>query len=185
MTVPENAKAKQPDKPQQYIDWLTERIKTNKGLAARLRRADNPATEYQSWEVLAGFGIDLTRVSECLPYATISAALARSEQQLNGRASLGQALAGCYPDGSQSDPAQARLRRLLACRSIEELCRILRPLLNLIESKGGMPLDYAALLRQMLRFGYGDEAAQQIKARWAQDFYRPQNTMAEPVQVTP
>ncbi len=182
MNNSESTKTKQPDRPEQYINWLIGKIKgkqADKGLAARLRRADNPATEYQSWEVLAGFGIDLSRDWERLPYAAISAALARSDQQVSGQISLGQALAACYPDGADSEPAKARLRRLLACRSVEELCRVLRPMLSLIDSKGGAPLDYAALLRQTLRFGHGDEAAQQIKAQWAQDFYRRQQTAVQ------
>lgn len=67
-----------------------------------------------------------------------------------------------------SDQAKARLRRVLACDDLPELCRILRPLFSLIDSKVGQPLDYVRLLNQLNRFSYN---SQQIKAQWAQEFY--------------
>ncbi|MFB8830506.1 type I-E CRISPR-associated protein Cse2/CasB [Azotobacter sp. CWF10] len=60
------------------------------------------------------------------------------------------------------------MRRLLACDDIAELCRLLRPLLSLIDSRVAQPLDYPRLLQQLLRFSHD---AQPVKARWAQDFY--------------
>src|SRR5699024_11695967 len=94
-----------------FIHYLIQRVQSDKGLAARLRRADNPATEYQSWEVLAGFGIDLEKDYERLPFATVAAALARSKSQINGTISLGQAIAACYEEGHASKQAGAKLRR--------------------------------------------------------------------------
>ncbi|MCR6650492.1 MAG: type I-E CRISPR-associated protein Cse2/CasB [Cellvibrionaceae bacterium] len=103
-----------------------------------------------------------------LPFVTISAAIAKSKAEKNGSLSLGKAIALCYDDGNQSDPAKARLRRLLACTDLPEACRILRPILTLIQSKTGQPLDFVRLLKQLRSF-YFD--SQRIKAQWAQEFY--------------
>lgn len=64
--------------------------------------------------------------------------------------------------------AKARLRRLLACDELAELCRILRSVFSLIDSKAGQPLDYIRVLKQLRRFPFN---AQQVKAQWAQEFY--------------
>lgn len=153
---------------ERFVNGVVQRCQQDKGLAARLRRADNPATEYQSWELLVGYGIDLEDDLQRLPFVTITAAIAKAKVKHNGNLSLGRAIAACYIDGRDSDQAKARLRRLLACDDLAELCRMLRPLFSLIDSKAGQPLDYLRLLRQLRRFGF---AAQQVKAQWAQEFY--------------
>lgn len=152
-----------------FVAFALKRCQQDKGEAARLRRADNPATEHQSWETLSAFGVDLEKPWERLPFACIAASLARSKRELDGDCGIGRALSGCYEEGNESDQARARLRRLLACDSVEEACRILRPLLNLIDSRGRYPLNHARLLDELLRFHWNE---QNIKARWAQNFYR-------------
>lgn len=151
-----------------FVAGVIARCQQDKGLAARLRRADNPATEYQSWELLAAWGIDLERDAQRLPFATVAAAIARAKVGVNGSLTLGQAIAACYEDGNQSDQAKTRLRRLLACDEVAELCRLLRPVLTLVESRVGKPLDYVRLLRQLRRFPFAEQA---VKAQWAQEFY--------------
>ncbi|MDQ7007678.1 MAG: type I-E CRISPR-associated protein Cse2/CasB [Acidobacteriota bacterium] len=159
---------------QGFVAFVLQRCQQDTGEAARLRRADNPATEYQSWATLAAFGVDLEKPWERLPFACVAAALARAKVERDGLHGIGRALAGCYEEGNQSDQAGARLRRLLACDSVEEACRILRPLLGLIGSHGRWPLSHARLLDELLVFHW---RAQDIKARWAQDFYcRPPET---------
>jgi CRISPR system Cascade subunit CasB len=153
-----------------FVDYIISRCHADKGARAALRRADNPATEYQSWEILAGFHVDLEYENQRLPHATVAAAIARADIQQNGTMGIGRAIARCYEEGNDSDQAKAKLRRLLACDSVPEACRILRPLLDLIESRSGMVLNYAGLLWDLLRFGH-DDSQQRIKARWAQDFY--------------
>ncbi len=151
-----------------FVGYLFDRCQKDKGFAARLRRADNPATEYQCWDTLAAFGVNLEFTAERQPFALIAAALARSKININGTSTLGQAIAGCYEEGNKSDQAKARLRRLLACDQTDELCRILRPLLSLIQNRAKNQLDYALLLSDVCRFFY---AGQSVKARWAQQFY--------------
>jgi CRISPR system Cascade subunit CasB len=170
MNVPQTGH--ESSKVDRFVAHAIERCQNNKGLAARLRRADNPAMEYQSWELLARFGVDLEKEWERLPYATVTCAIAKAKVEKNGSLSLGRAIASCYEDGNDSDAAKARLRRLLACENMDELCRYLRPLLALVSSRVTQPLDYSALLKSLLRFYYD---TQKIKAHWAQDFYGRQS----------
>ncbi len=166
----------QASREDKFVASVIERCQTDKGLAARLRRADNPATEYQSWELLVGYGVDLERDHERLPFATVAAHIARAKPEANGNLGLGRAIASAYDDGNQSDQAKARLRRVLACDDLAELCRILRPLLTLISSRVTRPLDHVRLLKQLRKFGFATWKAdaqqmQRIKAQWAQEFY--------------
>ena len=65
----------------------------------------------------------------------------------------------------------------VACETVAEACRIVRPLLSLIESKSNSSVDYAGLLNDLLWFGHADSQTR-IKARWAQSFYG-KNTVEE------
>lgn len=157
-----------PNKSEQFVKFIIELIHKDNGAAAALKRADNPATEYQSWEYLARF-IDIDKDYERLPYATIASALAKAKAEQNGSVRIGEAITRCYEDGKDSEQAKAKLRRLLACDSVEEACRVLRPLFSLINSKAGIKLDYAALLQDLYWFNADN---QRVKSRWAQNFYR-------------
>jgi len=150
-----------------FVNYIIDRMQQDNGVAAALRRADNPNTEYQSWDTLAAFNIDLDKPWQRLPFAIIAAAMAKAKTDHNGTIGIGQAIARCYDDGKDSDQAKAKLRRLLACESVEEACRILRPLFSLIDAKGSISLDYAQLLDDLLYWN-----SQYTKPRWAQDFYR-------------
>lgn len=158
----------QPSRAERFVGYLQEKCAKDKGFAARLRRADNPATEYQSWDLLVTFGVPLAHDQPRLAYQTIAAAIARSKEHHAVGLSLGRALAACYEDGRESDQARARLRRLLACDDAIEVCRVLRAQLSLIASRAGQSLDFVRLLNQLLRF---DRDSQRIKAQWAQEFY--------------
>lgn len=164
----QQSEQKPASREERFVTGVLKVCSESKGKAARLRRADNPATEYQSWELLAYYGIDLEREWERLPFVTVAAAIAKAKTERNGSLGLGRAIAACYENGNSSDQAKARLRRLLACDDLDELCRILRPLFSLIDSKVGQGLDYIRLLKQLRSFPFDP---QRIKAQWAQDFY--------------
>lgn len=155
----------QADKAERFVTYVLRRGMEDTGFSARLRRADNPDTEYQSYEMLVKFGINIEHDFERLPYALVGASLARLKPSKDGTASLGKALKSCFTDGDQGD---VRLRRLLACNQLDELCRILRPLLVLIGSKNTQALCYSRLLKDLQYF---NKNAQDIKRRWAQDYY--------------
>jgi CRISPR system Cascade subunit CasB len=162
----------QPDanasKSERFVNFTIERCKHDVSLAAALRRADNPDTEHQSWEHLTAFA-ELDQTSQRLPYVAIAAAIAKARVTQNGGVRIGRAIARCYDDDNQNDQARAKLRRLLACDRVEDVCRILRPMFSLIHEKSGVRLDYARLLKDLLSFNLDP---QRTKSRWAMDFYR-------------
>jgi CRISPR system Cascade subunit CasB len=160
------SEATKSNRNENFVKFVIERIiQKDNGAVAALKRADNPATEYQSWEYLARF-VDIDKSYERLPFATIGSAIAKAKVEQNGTERIGQAIAKCYEDGKESDQAKAKLRRLLACETVEEVCRVLRPLFSLINSKGNISLDYTSLLNDLRYYN------QHVKSRWAQDFYR-------------
>lgn len=163
------------------IELLDEKNRSNgkrkpgsSAASAALKRADNPKTELQSWEYLAraekrvGIYIDIENDDERLPYTTVASAMAKAKIEQNGTVRIGEAIAQCYDDSNESDQAKMKLRRLLACDTTEEICRVLRPLFSLIASKANVQLDYAALLKDLLYFHRDDK---KVKSHWAHNFY--------------
>ncbi len=155
------------NREQAFVEFVLARIKKDTGFGAVLRRADNPATESQAWEHLIQW-CDMENDKQRLPYAIIAAAMARAKPERDGSLGIGKAIAACYDDGKSkgydSDQAKAKLRRLLACDSVEEVCAILRPLLSLCASRGDH-LCYSQLLNDLIYFG------EKTRIRWAVDFY--------------
>src|SRR5690625_122218 len=121
-------KRKSVSKEASFVNFIFQKVSQDKGVAARLRRADNPATEYQSWEVIAPW-VDLDNPYERIPYAVIAAAIARTKAEKNGRLGMGRALSLAFEHkGSENHTSQAnaRLRRLLAANDLFEVCRLMR-----------------------------------------------------------
>lgn len=159
-------------KEEKFVRFVMDRIHKDNGFRAKLSRANNESTEYQSWEILAPW-CSLDKDWERLPYGLIGASLAKARLAKDGFLGIGEAIAKCYDDGNQSDQAKAKLRRLLACKTVAEVCRILRPLFSLIESKGA-PLKHSQLLHELLHFN-----PDWTPAKWAQNFYGRATTEGE------
>lgn len=146
-------------------------IKQNKGFAAKIKKGDNSATEYQSWEILARW-TKLGDRQSTKSFALIGASIARSKRSANGNLGLGGAIRSTV-DGKQEiehSSGAVRLRRLLACQDQGELLRILRPTLRYLESKE-IPVDYNRLLEDINWFN-SDTSRERTRACWAEDFYR-------------
>ena len=146
-----------------FVAFVLKRLPQDTAFGAALRRADNPDTEYQSWEHLAPW-CDLDDSFKRVCFATVGAGLANSKQSSEGPASLGSAIARCYSDGNQDDSAKRKLRRLLACETSTEACHWVRPMLRLAGSRG-VQVNFGRLLDDLLFFG------PKVKERWATDFY--------------
>ena len=149
----------------------------HRAMVAKLRRADNPDMEYQSWEYFVRYGVNLLEQRERRAFATVAAALARAKPEADGTLGIGCAIAQSYSDGKDDDQAKARLRRLLACKTSEEVCNVLRPLLRLVASKG-QSIKFKKLLKELLFFDYDSE---DTRALWAQEFFdtRPEEDTEE------
>ncbi|SMB83542.1 CRISPR-associated protein, Cse2 family [Pasteurella testudinis DSM 23072] len=165
------------EKMQDFVDYIITQCQNDKGFAAKIKRADNPNTEYYSWDILVRF-IDLTKDYERLPYAYIAAAIADGKVLKNGDLGIGRVLSKCYDTantvGNQEEPAKIKLRRLLACQNTTEICAALRPIFSLIRAKGfAANLDYVRLLANLCWFN------EQTKRDWAMDFYRNQESIYE------
>lgn len=146
-----------------FVEFVLKKLVYDTGFGAALRRADNPDTEYQSWEHLAKW-CDLDNTCERTCFATVAAGLANAKKSIDTPSSIGSVIARCYPDGNQDDSAKRKLRRLLACDSSIEVCKWVRSLLRLADSKG-IRLNFGRLLDDLLYFG------PRVKERWATDFY--------------
>lgn len=159
------------DFAEEFVNYLVEKISTNKIVNAAFKRADNPATEYQCWEYLASWNINLENKNERIIFTTVAASIAKEKYRVNGNIEIGKALAACFDDGANNSQARSKLRRLLACDSTVEICQILRHLLSFIGSKEKVKLDYSGLLSDLLQFNRGDYSRQKIKTKWASSFY--------------
>ena len=147
--------------------------KKDKAFAAKLKRADNDTTEYQSWEILARW-IDLNHERERKAYGLIGASIARSKKPTDGELNIGKALLQVFKEQGglgdlEKSSAAVRLRRLLACKDTLELVAVLRSVIRLLESRG-IHLSYSQLLDDILRFQF-DSSRDWVRTRWAQDFF--------------
>lgn len=156
------------------VQNIFDRLQSDSAFRAALKRADNPATEYQSWEYLADYGVQLDNAYKRLPYTTVFAAMAKSSRLGDGSYGLGKALCASYDWDRESQPARSKLRRILACNDAVELCTVLRSVLQFISSKA-VPVCYQNLLNDLIYFGDGE----QIKSKWAQQFYGAESEVGE------
>jgi CRISPR system Cascade subunit CasB len=167
--------------PAGFVKMVIRKLKqenSDTAFRAALRQADNPLTRSKSWEYI-NYYCNIDNDKEWKAFALIGASIARLKDKLetDGDLGIGQALLLYYSgkgrdnrdDNGIDKAAKARFQRLLACQSTEEACEILRPMLNLINSGGTIPINYTALLRELL---YGDDTFNdKIKTRWAKNFY--------------
>lgn len=157
------------NKEQSLIAGVIDRCNKDKAFSAALKKADNPDTEYLCWEYLADYKIPLDNELKKCPYTLIFSSIAKSSCTRDGKKRIGEALADAYKDagGRDSDAAKLKLRRLLACDNVVEVCSVLRPMLQLIVSRG-VEISYAELLRDLKYFN-----PERTLASWAQNFFNP------------
>ena len=162
------------DRHAALLAWVQERLGPSPkvrdtGSIARLKRADgSERLAVQAWDLLLRFNVKDQDIAPCL---ALLAPLCRRDDPADGTASLGRALASCADD---KESGSIRLRRLLNCGGVDELCMQLRPLLAFIDSRAKEKLSYARLLGEALAFRSPDRR-QEIKMRWAKDYWNTGN----------
>jgi CRISPR system Cascade subunit CasB len=167
------------DKTTAFVDYVIKVVNENKGFGARLRKADNDATEYQVWDILSRW-VDLERRNERKSYALIGASLARIKPTKDGKLSIGEALRLIHfkenPTLSiDQSSISMRFRRILACKDQEELISVLRPTFRFIESKD-LVIDYSQLLKDISFFN-NDKYREWTRAKWAKHFYKTEEVV--------
>lgn len=157
------------DRATRFVTELFRRKMTDHGLRARLRRGQSPAQAHMVLADLAPY-VSLTWVPGRTAYMLVGSSIAWEESAVSGSDGLGKCLRACAEGGdAENSPMTARLRRLLACRTTEEACRVLRPMLSLIRTRCPGRLDYVRLLLDLVFFESNQD---RVKAGWVCDFYR-------------
>lgn len=134
-----------------------------RGLTATLRRChteDDVALEGVYWRI----GGSLAHRRR--PFATVVLLFPLAPHRTKDSFAFGRHLRAHLGD---SDSAALRFRRLLDCRSQDELAHRLRGVLKLA-SRDRAPVDWGVLGSDILSFFHESNF---VRRRWAQDFYAP------------
>ena len=156
-----------------FVQFVFDSKKNDKGFRSRLRNAVNPLRSRQAWFDVAEF-CDLTDERKRQIYLLIGSSIALDEAENNGGLSIGRAVFDSWrektkiEDADLHSPSVQRMKKILACRNSSEVCRILRPLIRLVQSRKVGDLDYASLLKDLNNFDFDPD---RVKAKWAKDFF--------------
>lgn len=163
-----------------FINWVLSKNR-DKGVIAKLRKADSETTEYQAWEILARW-IDLDNPWQRRAFGLISASITRVKAQKDGDLGLGTALRRLYLQHAKENEIEhsaeaLRLRRILSCRDQRELVAVLKPLLRYLVTNE-IAISHTRLLKELLWFDH-ERAQERIRIRWAKEFYAVSSSAEE------
>lgn len=151
-----------------FIKFLDIRIK-DRGMMADLRHAFSASTSYRAWPHLAPW-CSLENRKERIIWLTIAGAYAILEGSVDNR-NLGYSLYEIACKNGHSVDAikrfDGRLRRLISCRTSEELCSHLPGLFRLAKAKN-IKIDLIKLFWDIKNWENTDK---DIKAYWASSYW--------------
>ena len=151
-----------------FIDYVINRSKNDNKFSSEIRRASNPTFEAGGWETLVQFNISLDFKHTRRAYLIMAAAAVQSKIAEDGTIGIGRALALSYAENQSDDQAKARLRRLLACTSLEDVNMVIRPMLTFVQSRKVTNLNYSGILKQLDGYHFDQD---KVRAQWATEFY--------------
>ena len=157
-----------------FVNYIFQTKDQDSALRARLRNAFVPLRESQAWFDVANF-CDISNEKERKIYLLIGYAIAHDLANVNGVIPIGKAILESWKEKSVRDssvdinnPGAKRLRKLLACSNVLDLCEKLRPIIRTIQSKGFETINYAELLTDLLIFEHNPNF---VKTKWAKNFF--------------
>lgn len=152
----------------EYLVSSIFRIKNdNKGDAANLRRANNPATQHYAWPIMVRLGFSLSNARNNAIIPLIAASIANEPTSDNGNTPFAKILGAL---AKESPSLEKRFSRLVDATNAVELCGLLGSNINLVQSKSDSSrIDYIALTKELISFDYKRDA---IRAKWSEQFYR-------------
>ncbi len=170
-------RGRKPGRAERFVSQVLERCAEDRGFAAGLRKGDSPGAEGGAFRLLSSLGAVPGSREQQAAFAFVGASLSRAKTLRDGTLGLGEALRSSRPsegpfgvNGEGScHPREHLMRRLVACRSQEDLCQVLRPLLSMLR-KGGIQVCHAGLLKDILAFSH-EIARKKVLQRWAVEFY--------------
>ena len=157
---------------QLFLDYLEKR-KTDRGLMADLRHGFSPGTEYRAWPHLAKWRqCRLSNDRDRKIWTTVAAGFALHK----GTAivgNIGWTLRSMATDGQDfSEEAmkrlESRMRRLLSCRTAEDVCDRLPGIIRMAERKG-VPVNYEQLFWDLVQW---EDQKKNIKVKWAESYWQ-------------
>ena len=145
----------------------------DRGYVAELRRGLSADTDHRAWKHIAPW-CDLTNDRQRHICTTVMAGYA-SHQDHKTAGNMGETLRQIATGGQGQgglESFEARLRRILTCRSAQEACVLVAPLIRAAANKG-VPIDFVQLYTDLTFWG------DRVKVRWASSYWSPTETTDE------
>lgn len=153
-----------------YVNYVFEKKEKDKAFRAAMRNATRENFEWKAWPYIATFTGKNMRIKDIRHiYAIIGKAIAKSHKSKNGDVSFGRAMQLVEKDGKDFSKVSARMARILSFDEFDDLIDVLEPVLTLIEARN-INLNYAELLDDLFQ-GRFEDRREQLKARWASDYF--------------
>lgn len=157
------------------------RLREDRGLTAHLRKYWSPTARLPYAIPVLGRLRIIEKTADEITAALFAEHCHQSLLHQPGGPTLGRAclrLAGGSPQADGFESFDRHFRRLLACESFDELGRQLARIVKRLK-RDGIPLDYNRLLWDLRNW---PKKSDQVKTRWAMDFYQAPAELAAAVE---
>lgn len=152
-----------------FVNYVFDRKENDSAFRAIMKQSVVESLEWKSWSTIEKFIDNLNDKYERDAFILIGSSIAKCQDKSNGSVSLGKAIAIASKDNENNKEFTPRFMRILSCSSIDELIDVLRPTLSFLNSKG-IHLNYSDILSDILKFRFGEDSKNKIKAKWASEF---------------